>query len=183
MQLPLKGTWSATFTNNSYVTIVGPGGVSTNFNMGAEVAAFFDTPTPSMATYFGIVPNQPNNISQRAVITRAKITDGATTVVDDTFPVPDPTQESDPALWINMLDGGSLNSIKVVDQDAYWVDWNKPDGFLSSFEVSSNIITGWVDAGLPIRDHALRRAVFAGTNLLVNYPNAAYFRLTSTNAP
>ena len=176
------GTWDVTFTNNSHITVVGPGGVSTNFDMGPDAAAFFQSGTPSMGTYFGGQPNNPNNIGQRLVYSRIKITDGATTVVDDTFPLSDPSNEADPALWTKALDAGAA-AIKVVDQNAFWVDWNKPDGFLAGVQISSNVTSGWVDPALPIRDHGTRRAVFAGTNDLVNYPAAAYFRLYSTNAP
>jgi hypothetical protein len=179
----ILGTWDVTFTNNSHITVVGPGGVSTNFDMGADAAALFDTSTPSMATYFGIQPNNPANIGQRATISRIKITDGSTTVVDDQFPVADPNYEVDPTLWTQELDGNTLTAIKVVDQQALWVDWNKPDGYLSRVEVSSNVVSGWSDLGLDFRDEGTRRAVFVGTNVLVNFPTAAYFRLYSTNLP
>jgi len=150
--------------------------------MGSDAAAFFQTSTPSMATYFGGQPNQPSNIGQRLVYSRIKVTDGATIVVNDTFPLSDPSNEADPALWIKELDAGAAG-IKVVDQDAYWVDWNKPDGFLAGVLLSSNLTSGWVDSGLSILDHGTRRSVFADTNALVNYPTAAYFRLYSTNSP
>ena len=176
------GTWNVTFTNNSHITVAGPGGVSTNFDMGADAAAFFNSGTPSMATYFGGQPNNPGNIGQRIVYSQIKITDGTNTVVDDTFPLADPGNEVDPTLWTKQLDAGAV-AIKVVDQNALWVDWNKPDGFLTGLQISSNLTSGWVDPALPIRDHGTRRAVFAGADTLVDYPLAAYFRLYSTNSP
>jgi hypothetical protein len=179
----ILGTWSVTFTNNSVATIVGPGGVSTNFDMGADAAAFFNSATPSMATYFGVQPNNPANIGQRAVFSRIKITDGAEVVVDDTFPLSDPVNEADPLLWIQELDGNTASAIKVVDQPALWVDWNKPDSYFLALLAASNLTSGWTDPFLTIRDHGTRRGVFVGTNTTVNFPEAMYFRLYGTNTP
>ncbi len=179
----ILGTWSVTFTNNSHITVVGPGGVSTNFDMGADAAAFFISLTPSMATYFGGLPGQPNNIGYGLVYSRIRVTDGTNSVVDDRFPLSDPTQESDPTLWINELDAPYPGAIKVVDQDAFWVDWNKPDGFLANMQISSNLMSGWNDTALPILDHGSRRAEYVGTNTTVNYPAQAFFRLWTTNSP
>jgi hypothetical protein len=176
------GTWNVSFSNDSHVTIVAPDGTGTNFDMGADAAAWFLPVTTSMATYFGCQPNSPANIGQRMVYSEIKVTDGATVVVDDTFPVEDPSYEVDSSLWIQELDAG-VNAIKVVDQYAFWVDWNKPDGFLTGVQMSDNVRTGWTDPGLPILDFGTLRGIYAGTNTLVNFPNAAYFRLYSTNSP
>lgn len=177
------GTWSVTFTNNSSITIVGPDGTGTNFDMGADAATWFQ-PLGSMATYFGCQPNNPPNIGQKMVYTRIKMTNGSTTVFDDTFPAADPFgYEVDPSLWTQQTDAPGAVAIKVVDQDAYWVDWNKPDGFLAALNVSSNILSGWVDPGLTIRDLGTRRGIYATvTNDLANYSRAAYFKLVTTNS-
>lgn len=175
------GTWSVTFTNNSQVTIVGPGGVGTNFDMGADAAAWF-VPAASMATYFGDQPNNPANIGQKMVYSEIKMTDGTNVVFDDTFPLEDPFYEINTSLWTAETDAGAI-ALKVVDRDAWWIDWNKPDGFLTGVNISSNLLSGWVDPGYTILDHGTRRAIYADTNTLANYPNTAFFQLYSTNAP
>lgn len=177
------GTWSATFTNNSFCTLVGPSGASKTFDMGSDAAAFFDVTGGSLPTYFGFQPGGPGNIGSHAVYTRLKVQNGATTVVDDTFPLEDPGQETDPALWINEFQGG-LSAVKLVDHNgAYWLDWNKPDGYLSTVQMSSTVNTGWADAAFTLRDHGTRRAVFVDIDTLASFPNAAYFRLFSTTLP
>jgi hypothetical protein len=177
------GTWNVTFTNNSHITIVGPDGTGTNFDMGADAAAFFQSFTPSMATYFGNQPNNPDNIGQRSVFSRLKMTDGSTTVFDDSFPVADPFFEVDGNHWSVQCDSPAAAALKVVDQVAYWLDWNKPDNLLTSLQVSSNIVSGWVDSPLTIREMTARRGIYATvTNDLVGYESAAYFKLVTTNS-
>jgi len=177
------GTWSVTFTNNSYVTLVGPSGVSTNFNMGPDVAALFQVTSGFMPTYFGFQPGGPANIGYRGVYSRLKIQNGATIVVDDTFPVADPLTQTDPNLWLNAYQAPDDNAGKVVDHDgAYWLDWNKPDGFFSFVGISANL-TSWADSALTTIDHGARTASFVDTNILVDFPNSVYFRLYGTNAP
>jgi hypothetical protein len=179
----IKGTWNVTFTNNQYITITGPGGVSTNFSMGADAAALFQSATPSIGTYFGTQPNQPANLSQRAVFSRIKITNGATTVVDDTFPTVDPSNEVDANLWIREVDGGNI-ALKVVEAPGqWWLHWTIPDPYAAGIQISSNVVSGWVDAGLPFRSATARHEAFVPSSLLAGYQNAAYFRLFSTNAP
>ena len=177
------GTWNVTFTNNSHITVVGPDGTGTNFDMGADAAAFFQSFTPSMATYFGTQPNNADNIGQRTVFSRIKITDGANTVVDDSFPVADPNFEVDLNHWSQQCDSPTAVSLKVVDQAAYWLDWNKPDNLLTSLQISSNLVSGWVDSTLTLRDLTARRGIYATvTNDLVGYESAAYFKLVTTNS-
>jgi hypothetical protein len=178
----ITGTWSVTFTNNSFITVVGPDGTGTNFDMGPDAAVWFQAAS-AMGTYFGCQPNNPPNIGQKMVYSRLKMTDGSTTVFDDTFPVEDPFFEVDPALWSVQTDATAANALKVVDQAAYWVDWNKPDGFLTALNISSNIVSGWVDPGLTLLDFGTRRGIYATvTNNLVDYQNAAYFKLVTTNS-
>jgi hypothetical protein len=179
------GTWNVTFTNDHYITITGPGGVSTNFSMGPDAAALFQTFTPSMGTYFGTVPGQPANLSQRAVLSNIKVMNGATTVVDDSFPVAFPPDEVDINQWIVRSDGGAI-ALKVVEQPGnYWLHWNLPDPYASGVQISSNVLTDWVDSGLSFRLANARHEVFVPTNILIGtgYENASFFRLFSTNAP
>src|SRR5262249_14199529 len=122
------------------------------------------------------------NIGQRLDFSQITITDGTNVVADDTFPMVDPVTEVDQTLWTAQCDAPSAVALKVVDQAAYWVNWNKPDGFLTAFEISSNLLSGWVDPGLTVRDMGTIRGIYAtSTNDLVNYPDTAYFRLVSTN--
>lgn len=179
----VKGTWNVTFTNDHYITITGPGGVSTNFSMGPDAAAFFQTFTPSMGTYFGTVPGQPANLSQRAVFANIKVVNGAITIVDDSFPFAFPPDEIDLNLWIARNDGGAI-ALKVVDAPGqWWLHWTLPDPFAAGVQVSSNVLSDWIDTGLPFRNANARHEVFVPSSTLLDYQNAAYFRLFTTNAP
>ncbi|HEX5218432.1 MAG TPA: hypothetical protein VFZ59_02605 [Verrucomicrobiae bacterium] len=174
------GTWSATFTNNSFCTLKGPSGVSLTVDMGAEAAAFFQTLTPSMTTYFGFQPGGADNIGNRGVYSRLKVENGNTVVVDDTFLGPDIDFNN----WIPAFQAPDETAYKVVDQDgAFWLSWNKPDGFFSFIASSSDVTTGWVDSGLPVLDLGARTGTFIDTNFLANFPNQVYFKLIGTNTP
>ena len=176
------GTWSATFSNNSVCTLVGPSGASLTVDMGPDAALYFN-PSANMETHFGFQPGGPANIGFRATYSEIKVETNGVAVFDDTFPLEDPVNGADPALWINAYQAGDIAG-KLVDHDgAYWLDWNKPDGFLSGLLISSDLSTGWVDPGLAILDHGTRRAMFADTNTLSAYQPTAYFKLFSTNAP
>ena len=89
------GTWSVSFHNNTNITITGPSGASTNLVMPSDAAALFQSASV-MGTIFGIQPNQPGNIGQASVLSRIRITSGATTIVDDNFP-----EETLSADWVN----------------------------------------------------------------------------------
>jgi len=173
------GTWSATFTNDSFCTLVGPSGASLTVDMGADAAALFQTVTPSMPTYFGFQPGGPANIGNRVVYTRLKVQNGATTVVDDTFPGPDIDLNN----WILAFQAPDATAYKVVDQDgAYWLSWNKPDGFFSYVGISPTV-TGFTNSELPVLDLGARTGAFVDTNILANFPSSVYLQLYSTNAP
>jgi hypothetical protein len=177
------GTWSATFSNNSICTITGPGGVSSTFDMGADAAAMFQSSFGVVNAYIGIQPNNPGNIGQRAVFSNFKVSNGSNVVVDDHFSVEDPFYEVDPNLWTQKLDGG-VNCIKVVDSSpAYWLDWTLPDPFLSGIQISSNLLSGWIDSGLVPKLNGTRREAFVGLDISTNYQPNAFFRLFSTNSP
>ena len=174
------GTWSATFTNNSFCTLVGPSGASLTVDMGADAAALFQTLTPSMPTYFGFQPGGAANIGNRGVYSRLKVENGNTVVVDDTFPGPDIDLNN----WILAFQAPDATAYKVVDQDgAYWLSWNKPDGFFSFISSSADITTGWADSALPVLDLGARTSAFVDTNYLATFPNQVYFKLVGTNTP
>jgi len=174
------GTWSATFTNNSFCTLKGPSGVSLTVDMGADAAAFFQTLTPSMPTYFGFQPGGADNIGNRGVYSRLKIQNGSTTVVDDSFPGPGVDQNN----WILAFQATDETAHRVVDQDgSFWLSWNKPDGYLSNLGISSNVTSGWVDAALPLMDIGNRTTTFVEPSYLSTYPSQVYFKLFGTNAP
>ena len=174
------GTWSATFTNNSFCTLKGPSGASLTVDMGADAAALFQTVTPSMPTYFGFQPGGAANIGNRAVYSRLKVQNGATVVVDDAFPGPD----IDLGNWILAFQAADAAAYKVVDQDgAFWLSWNKPDGFYSFIASAPQVTGAWVDSALPILDLGARTGTFVDTTFLANFPNQVYFKLIGTNTP
>jgi hypothetical protein len=153
--------------------------------MGSDAAAMFASGFGSVGTYFGIQPNSPANIGQRAVFSHIGVTSGTNVIVDEHFAVAYPYTEVDTSAWTPELDGGTaVGSLKVLDQlPADWISWKLPDPKLAGLQISSNLLSGWIDPGLPLRSAGPIHEMLALPDLLTNYPDAAYFRLYSTNSP
>jgi hypothetical protein len=158
------GTWSLKFQNNTNITLTGPDGSSTNFNMSATDAESF-RPSVGMTASFGVQPNQAAFIGQSSTFGEFKITSGATTVLNDTFntvynggqgPV-------NPDLWTRRME--NIAGIAVLTGSGYFVSWGVPDlGY--SLLASSNLNSSWYDLAVPVTQAGTTKSAFvASTNL------------------
>jgi hypothetical protein len=155
------GVWSLRFQNNTNITITGPGGASTNFNMSAEHAALF-RPTIGMTASFGIQPNQNALIGQSSVFGEFKITVGNTTVLQDPFTtVHDGAQGPvNPDLWTRRMDNAT--GIAILTSSGYQLSWGVPDAGYSLL-ASSNLNNGWYDLNVPFTLAGSTRSAFVAT--------------------
>lgn len=132
---PVLGTWSLTFDNNTNVLLSGPGG-STNFTIPPEVlSAMFANSDGTMLVYYGVDPNGTNTIGQKAVFTRAVVTNMNFGVpIDDRFS----GDSLDTLTWaISASDPGGVFVVPMGSKG--WLTWTLPDaGF--SLQASSDLM-------------------------------------------
>jgi len=132
------GTWGITFSQDTNVTIFGPGGVSSSFALRPDAATNFVEP---LNVLFGGQPNRQSdtfplaNIGQDVVIAAVGITNGANTVLSDNF-------MADSALdTLNFTRlAGDVNTVQLVPEgSAFWIKWSLPDvGF--GLQITTNIL-------------------------------------------
>lgn len=148
------GTWRMSFQNDTNVTMVTPSGNSTNFNMGVNDAVNFSGP---LEVYFGIMPNQGNNIGQTALVGNVGITNGGTTLLFDDF-------TTDSALKTNVTGGFLLSTTGGNGADAnavflisavtpnFVITWPYPNGFAFNIETNNSLTApgNWSTNGLPL---------------------------------
>lgn len=158
------GVWSLRFQNNTNITLTGPGGASTNFNMSAEHAELF-RPATGMTASFGVQPNQIPLIGYSSTFGEFKITVGNNTVLQDGFTtVYDGAQGPvNPDLWTRRMDNAT--GISILTSSGYQVSWGVPDAGYSLL-ASSNLNNGWYDLNVPLAlAGSTRNAFVATTNL------------------
>ena len=135
--------------------------------MPAEDAGLF---AGDITVYYGIMPAQNANIGMTAILSAAKVTQGAAALVDENF-----AAVLDAGLW--KLQAESVASVAVVtDADPFWVYWTSP---ASGFTLQKNPgleAANWVDS--------TAKASLVGTQWRVLVtgdelpgPDAGYFRL------
>ncbi len=158
------GTWSLRFANNTNITLTGPGGSSTNFNMPAADAQFF-RPTTGMTASFGVQPNQVDLIGNASTFGPFKITVGSTTVLEDDFKTVYTGAQGpvNPDLWTRRMD--NTTGISVLTSSGYRVSWGVPDaGYL--LLASSNLNNGWYELAAPLSLAGSTRSAFVATTNL-----------------
>lgn len=137
------GTWSLTFLNDTNITLAGPGGVTTNFNLPDDVTAqLFANP---LTAYFGNQQNGGYNAGQSSTYSEFKIHGiTASPEFDEVFT----SQTSiDPAKWT--VDAYAQNNTFIVQPgDRYWLSWTIPDtGF--GIQVATGLApANWADPGV-----------------------------------
>jgi hypothetical protein len=164
------GQWSATFLNDTNVTLTGPGGVSTNVNFPDDsvLQTLFQNP---VSAYFGNQQGGASNAGQASVYSNFTITNAFNTVnINDNF------TNLDTTTW--QIVCSQPQDLFVVDATArYWLDWTLPDtGF--SLLSSTNLAAGsWVDAGISnvVTTTVGNRALVTTTNL--PGPGMGFFRM------
>jgi hypothetical protein len=117
----VPGTWTLTFNSVTNVTMSGPGGVSTNFNLpdpSGETAALF---ADDVNIYFGVSAQNSAGANDHVVFSEFKVT-GTASDFDDIF----------------ANDNGNLNGVWTANANApvtvqmvapgnpYWVTWTQP---------------------------------------------------------
>jgi hypothetical protein len=166
------GTWSVTFTDNTNVTLSGPGGISTNFSLPDE-ALLLSNFNPSVSfMQFGIAKqdeaNNGHNNGMSGAFSRIEKS-GGDFQFDENF--------SGPGLTAN-------NAWRVTNPNVlwepeglgYWLSWTTPDdGY--SLTVSGNVDGPYIDAGVTYT--YLQGVNRIGAVPAANLPagNAAFFRL------
>jgi hypothetical protein len=173
------GTWSLKFQNNTNITLTGPDGSSTNFNMSATDAEYF-RPSVGMTASFGVQPNQTDLIGQSSTFGEFKITSGATTVLDDPFTTVYNGGQGpvNPDLWTRRMENTA--GIAILTGSGYFVSWGVPDvGY--SLLASSNLNSSWYDLAVPTTQAGSTKSAFvASTNLPAG--NTGFFVLQQRTA-
>ena len=163
------GTWSVTFNPGGEIVLTSPSGGTTNFAMPAEAVSMFAGP---LYTYFGIQPNNANNIGLGATLGRVQIT-GVATPIDETFA----TSPLDPQIWqVVALDAAGV--IPVTPDALFWVNWTLPDvGYKLQ---SAPALTGpWADLTVPVPQLGNRkRALLDSSDLPPSERGHYFFRLS-----
>jgi hypothetical protein len=118
----VRGTWSLTFSNDTNVTLTGPGNVSTNFNMPAPSAQMF-LASGSMGVYFGSQPNDVSMVGRSVTFSNITVTAGTDVVVNDSFT----NAPLDTTVFQIRSDSGGAGTMVVNETPAYWLSWGLPD--------------------------------------------------------
>ncbi|HWN97563.1 MAG TPA: hypothetical protein VNT99_21220, partial [Methylomirabilota bacterium] len=104
------GTWTVTFNQDTNATVTAPGGNTGTFTLPSAAAALFADP---LTVYVGAQPNTAANIGQTVVLSRFRLSRGATTIIDDNFLT---DLNLDTALW--QVAAGNAAGVQLVGPDA-----------------------------------------------------------------
>jgi hypothetical protein len=125
------GKWGFTFNDETSVTVFSPT-MTTNLVFPAAATAKFDAP---LTVYFGCMPNAPERVGQKAVLTQAAIR-GAVGGVDVTDDFTGPLNTD---IWELAAEFPS-GVIVLTDDAACWVEWTLPDtGF--NLQAAADVVT------------------------------------------
>ena len=172
----ILGKWSVSFQNDTDITLTSPDGSTTSLTMPSADAALF-APASAMGTYFGGQPNALANTGEELIFSNVKVTNGPDTVVNESFEPADPDNGLSADNWIKRLD--APEGLYVIDNaqvqtPALWLRWSLPDADFK-LQVSTNLNTASVDAGLtPIISGKNRQVLLNSTNM-VSGNQAFYF--------
>jgi hypothetical protein len=156
------GTWGITFSQDTNVTIFGPGGASTSFSIRSAIPTNFVEP---LNVVFGGQPNRQNNndstkytvnVGQEVILAAVGITNGANTIASDNFMA---DNALDTLTWMPLA--GDPNLVQLIPAgSAFWLSWSLPDtGF--GLQTTTNILnpgswttlTGPDAATLPLQNY------------------------------
>jgi hypothetical protein len=173
----MVGTWSLTFSNDTSVTLTGPGGVSTNFDFPSEAAPLFADP---LYAYIGVQPNQPGNINQSALFSNVQIT-GVQDPINESFTgvaLTNQTQTTidlDPAIWERVAEDPA--GVALVPPDSsYWIKWSVPAAGYTLQVTPALGAPSWTDVTAPATQIGSEIRTVVGASTLPG-GNAAFFRL------
>jgi hypothetical protein len=165
----ILGTWTVSFNQDTNITLTAPDGTSTSLVMPPEDAAQF---AGDLKVYFGAVPGQTANIGQSAILSRAQIKSGSTTLLDDTFS----TAPLDPALWVVRSISAAGVTLITPDQP-YFVSWTTPaSGFTLQTNSDLTLTNNWGDPQVTDQLVGVRRRALLPASALPA-ANKGFFRL------
>ena len=136
--------------------------------MPLEDALQFDGPA---TVYFGIMPGQPANIGQTAILSGAQIKAGSNVLVTDDFT----TSPLNPDVWVSRS-ASAAGVTMITTNEPYWVSWTTPS---SGFTLQTNATlnpAGWGEAGITDQLVGTRKRALIPSSLLPG-ANQGYFRL------
>ncbi len=162
------GTWSLSFSQDTNITITGPGGVIATATLTADQAALFAS---GVTFYVGDQPNGAAKNGQSITLTSVDITGTAAGPIHDTF------TSFNAERWDNSTASSKAGFVIIGPNDRYVLSWTTPDKGFSELLTSSNLVN-WVSS--PLIEHTF----LAGTDRKVvvqtaDMPDAnhGYFRL------
>ena len=163
------GTWSLTFNPTGNITLTSPSGGTTNFAMPSEALSMFNGP---LYAYFGIQPNNPNNIGLAATIGRVQIS-GVSTPIDDSFT----TTPLDSQLW-QVVAQDAAGVIPVTPDALFWLNWTVPDvGY--KLQSAPGLTGPWTDLTLTVPQLGNRkRRLLYPSDLPASDTGNHFFRLS-----
>lgn len=173
------GTWQLTFDHDTNATVTAPGGAIGTFTLPPSAAAHFADP---LTLYLGAQANAAGNVGQTVVVSRFRLTRGATTVLDDDFLA---DEDLNTATW--QIAAGTPAGVQLVGASAaFWLDWTTPDsGFVlqSTSDVAdpnSWLPIGWTATQMGSLKRILVNTFNANPDPNKNYepnPTQSFFRM------
>jgi len=118
------GTWTVTFAHNTNVTMTGPGGVTTNFNIPDD--ATFDTTSlfaNPLDVYFGVQAGNTGMLGQKAVFSSFSVSGLGGDSFTDNFAT-QTALANDPNWTVNANDPTSIQL--VPSGNPFWVTFTSP---------------------------------------------------------
>jgi len=132
------GTWGITVTDKTNFTVTGPGGATMTVTLPTEVTDRFwtdkDAGLATLNVFFGVQANAEKNIAQRARIGGARVKEGSTVLVEDTFQGP----ALDDTKWVP---AAPAQSIQFVSEPEFHIGWSLPDNGFTGWESSTSLTT------------------------------------------
>lgn len=178
----ILGTWSCTFSNNTNVTLTGPSGASTNFNIDPNISAIYNSP---IYLYWGVSPGN-TDISKGVAYAVSNIAvTGAASTVDQTFV--DGTPLDTVVTWeFESANGANPQSeifvLPVEDEQGFIINWpllNSSSFNLQTNSVSLTVSNMWATNQLPAPvTLGVSKNVFLSTND-IDPTGTLFFRLAN----
>jgi hypothetical protein len=171
------GTWTATFANDTAITLTAPDGTTTqlSFPDAAAIQAAFGS---KVTAYFGNQANDVSQVGQATTFSRIQIsgTPGAGPI-DETFPGPALNQNPAGVGWQWLKPAAAPADITVVSTAGLLLSWGLPDTGYTLRSTSSLSAPAWTEVDL---SNALNmgssRQLFIPNGALPNQA-AEFFRL------
>jgi hypothetical protein len=132
----ILGTWTVKFTSDTNVTVIAPGGSTTNFVIPPYNAGYFsEQGSPGFRIYLGMQANNADAQNQAVIYSNFAVT-GTAQPFSDNFQADSVLDTTN--VWDTSASPGPKGVVLVPAGSAFWLSWTLPDsGF--SLEASSNL--------------------------------------------